>query len=150
MLAPLRPGIDYTGVTVTFYCHDGKGNWLYHKRSKNCRDEQGAWDCGGGKLEFGEDLEEGVLREIKEEYGCEGTIQVQLPAISRVRGVNGTQTHWISIAFIVLVNPDDVSIAEPQAIDGLGWFKLDNLPQPLHTTIPIRLRTQKDYFLPYT
>ena len=23
-------GIDYTGVTITFYCHDGEGNYLFH------------------------------------------------------------------------------------------------------------------------
>ena len=32
----LQGGVDYIGVTVVFYCHDGKGNFLMHKRSKNC------------------------------------------------------------------------------------------------------------------
>jgi ADP-ribose pyrophosphatase YjhB (NUDIX family) len=40
-----------------------------HCRSKNCRDEQGCWDCGGGSMEFGETFEETVKREVEEEYG---------------------------------------------------------------------------------
>ena len=61
-------GVDYPGVTVVFLCHDGKGNYLLGKRSKNCRDEQGRWDSGGGGLDLGSSVEETLKREIKEEY----------------------------------------------------------------------------------
>ena len=53
----LKRGIDYIGVTVVFYCHDGAGRLLLHKRSVACRDEQGRWDVGGGSMEFGETFE---------------------------------------------------------------------------------------------
>ncbi len=52
----MKKGIDYIGVTCVFYCHDGKGKLLLHKRSENCRDEKGRWDCGGGAMELGETL----------------------------------------------------------------------------------------------
>lgn len=71
----MKAGIDYIGITTPFYCNDGKGNFLLHKRSNNCRDEHGTWDMGGGKVELGEILEEAVLREVLEEYNCHGTIQ---------------------------------------------------------------------------
>ncbi len=64
----LKKGVDFIGITCVFYCHDGKGKLLLHKRSKNCRDEVGRWHVGGGSMEFGEDFEETVKREIKEEY----------------------------------------------------------------------------------
>lgn len=38
------------------------------------------WDPGSGQLELGLTLEENVLKECKEEYGCKGIIQEQLPA----------------------------------------------------------------------
>lgn len=85
----IRAGIDYIGITTPFYCNDGKGKFLFHKRSKNCRDEQGAWDPGGGQLEFGQSLENSVLREVIEEYGCAGEIQGLLPAHSIFRTSNG-------------------------------------------------------------
>src|SRR5687768_1239709 len=101
----MKAGIDYIGICATFYCHDGQGNWLFHKRSKNCRDEQGVWDCGGGKLEFKEDPLSGALRELQEEYGCSGEIQEQLPSYSIVRDNDKFFSHWVSISYIILVDP---------------------------------------------
>ena len=82
-------GIDYVGVTTPFYCNDGKGNFLLHKRSKNTRDEHGRWDPGSGKLDFGLEFEENVLKEVFEEYGCKGEIQEQLPAHTILREWDG-------------------------------------------------------------
>ncbi len=42
----LKKGIDCIGVCVVYYCHDGKGNLLFTKRSQYARDEQGTWDVG--------------------------------------------------------------------------------------------------------
>lgn len=133
----MKIGIDYIGVSTSFYCHNGKGKWLLHKRSINCRDERGAWDSGGGKLEFGLTLEENVLKEIREEYGCEAQIQQQLSAITLLRkSIDGTQTHWIIIPFILFLDEKNVSkvkISDPEKMAELGWFTLDNLPHPLHS-----------------
>ncbi|MEI7709419.1 MAG: hypothetical protein WCI76_01755 [bacterium] len=49
----MQKGVDYIAVGVSYFCHDGKGNYLMNKRSKNCRDEHGTWDLGGGGLEIG-------------------------------------------------------------------------------------------------
>lgn len=142
-------GTDYVGITTPFYCNDGKGNFLLHKRSKQCRDEQGNWDPGSGKLEFDESLEENVLKEIAEEYGCAGEIQERLPAHDIFREHNGVKTHWVAIPFFVKVNPSEVKSNEPEKIDALGWFTLDNLPKPLHTGFQTTLAQFKEYFEKY-
>jgi 8-oxo-dGTP diphosphatase len=142
-------GVDYIGVTTPFYCNDGKGNFLLHKRSKNCRDEQGHWDPGGGKLEFGQSLEESVLREVKEEYGCKGVVQEVLPAHSVLRKMNGVNTHWVAVPFFILVDRNKVTINEPTKIDEIGWFKLDKLPKPLHTGFAGTFKKYKTYFEKY-
>jgi len=97
----MKPGFDYTGVTLAFYCHDGERNFVLQKRSIRCRDEQGRWDNGGGQLEFGEDFADGLLRELAEEYGCEGIIEEQLPPLSILRQHEGRTTHWVQIGFFV-------------------------------------------------
>lgn len=129
----MKPGIDYIGVSVPFYCHDGQGNFLLHKRSDKCRDEKGRWDFGGGRVEFGETLEEAVLREVKEEYGVEGKIEEQLPAHSLLRTEDGTKTHWLIVSHIVKVERNEVINNDPEKISEIGWFKLDKLPEPLHS-----------------
>lgn len=136
----LKRGVDFIGVTVSFYCHDGKGRVLLQKRSKLCRDEQGRWDCGGGALEFGETWEDGARREIREEYGVDAK-DLKLVRIHNVlRDNNGIQTHWISIVFAAKINPEDVVIGEPHKIDEIGWFTLDTLPEPLHSILPEGLK----------
>lgn len=52
----MKPGVDFAGITVGIYCHDGDGNFALHKRSEHCRDECGTWTAGGGTMEFGESL----------------------------------------------------------------------------------------------
>lgn len=130
-----KVGINHIGVTMNFYCMDGKGKILLHKRGKGCRDEIGRWDNGGGQLEFGETPEHGVLREVKEELGCKAEILEQLPAISAIRVQNGIKTHWLAIGFIVKVDPKKVKIMEKDKIADIGWFTLDNLPRPLHSAL---------------
>ena len=132
----LKRGLDYIGVNCIFYCHDGRGKLLMHKRSQNCRDEQGCWDCGGGAMEFGETPEEAVRREIREEYGVE-TSDLKFAAVRNVlREHNGKPTHWIAFLFVAQVDPTQVRISDPEKIDELGWFAFDQLPEPLHSQIP--------------
>lgn len=130
-----KAGIDFIGITTPFYCVDGKGHLLMHKRSKNCRDEKGRWDTGAGQLNFGEDVERGVLREVKEEYGCSGIILAQVPPHSVIRVQNGVRTHWLAIPHIILVDPEKVKNNEPHKIDELGWFSLEALPAPIHSAL---------------
>ena len=145
----MKIGTDYIGITTPFYCNDGQGRFLLHKRSKNCRDENGTWDPGAGKLDFGVSLEENVLREVAEEYGCQGEIQERLPAHDIFREHNGVETHWIAIPFFIKVKPKEVKNNEPEKIDELGWFTLDNLPRPLHTGFQFSFSKFRDYFEKY-
>ena len=76
-----------------------------------------------------------MLREVKEEYDCDGVILALIPPISIFRNQNGIDTHWLALPFIVKVNPNQVKNNEPDKIEELGWFTLDNLPQPLHSAL---------------
>ena len=146
----MKIGIDYVGVSTPFYCNDGEGNFLFHKRSKNCRDEQGNWDTGAGKLEFGLSLEENVLKEVFEEYGCKGEIQERMPAHDIFREQYGIKTHWVAVPFFIKVNPKEAKNNEPEKIDEMGWFRLDNLPQPLHTAFQFTFSHFQEYFKKYS
>jgi ADP-ribose pyrophosphatase YjhB (NUDIX family) len=140
----MRKGFDYTGICVTFYCHDGAGNYLFHRRNEKCRDEHGRWDCGGGGLKFGESLLDGVKREIGEEYGVV-PIEVEQIGVSDVfREIAGEQTHWIAFRYKVLLERSKVVNNEPEMHEELGWFTLDNLPTPLHSQILDELELYKD------
>ena len=145
----MKIGYDYVGITTPFYCHDGNGNLLMHKRGLQCRDEQGKWDTGSGKLEFNLSIEENVLKEVLEEYGCKGEISERLPAHDIFRTFDGVKTHWIAMPFIIKVNRDDVKNNEPHKIAELKWFKINNLPEPLHSGFQYTFNRYKNYFDKY-
>jgi len=142
-------GVDYTGITTPFYCIDGKGNFLLHKRSVNTRDEHGTWDFGGGKLEFGMSPEENALKELSEEYGCKGKIREALPPWSSIREWNGKKAHWLAVPFIIEVDPAEVRNNEPHKIDEIGWFKLGAFPEPLHPGVQFALAHTKQQLEKY-
>ena len=140
----MKKGEDYTGVTIVYFCHDGKGNFLLNKRSKNCRDEHETWDPGGGGLEFDDTVENTLKKEIKEEY-CTDVIKYDFLGYRDVhREHNGKKTHWIALDFKVLVDRNKVSNGEPHKFDAVEWFTLDKLPSPLHSQFPKFLLDHKD------
>lgn len=142
-----KRGVDYIGVACVFFCHDGQGNLLLHKRSANCRDEHGRWDCGGGAMEFGEDFEIAVAREIREEYGVD-PLEIKRAAVANViRDNQGVKTHWIAVVHAAKVDPSGVRIGEPDKMDEIGWFKIDQLPDPLHSMLMRHFESVKEHII---
>ena len=43
------------------------------------------------------------------------------------------KAHWVAIPFFVKVDPRVVKNNEPHKIEEIGWFTIDNLPEPLHS-----------------
>ncbi len=137
-------GVDYTGVTVSFFCHDGEGNFVLTLRSTNCRDEHGRWDFGGGGLRFGETLEEGLKREVCEEYGTAPIDIIFLGFDEVFRVHEEKKTHWLSFRYKVLVDRASVINNEPDKHEDLKWCTLDTLPSPLHSQVVASLEKYKD------
>lgn len=135
----MKRGVDFIGVTVVFFCHDGKGKLLMYLRTDKCRDEHNTWDVGGGSMEFGETFEQAVRREVKEEYGAEAINLNFIRANNVVRKHNGTPTHWIALIFAVQVDPSEVKIGEPEKMGEIGWFAPESLPSPRHSMLDIHL-----------
>ena len=140
----MKPGIDYVGVTVVYMCHDGKGNYLFNKRGINCRDEQGRWDCGGGKLELHDTVEETLRGEIKEEYLTDIRESEFLGYRDMHREDNGQPTHWIALDYRVLVDRAKAGNGEPHKFDEVGWFRIDDIPKPQHTGLVMFLERYRD------
>ena len=133
----MQKGKDYIGLGVTFFCHDGTGRFVMGRRSKNTRDEHGKWDLGGGGIEFGETAEETLRREIREEYGAEILTHEFLGYTDVHREQDGNPTHWISLAFKVLVDPRQIRNAEPHMCDEMQWFTLESLPENIHSQLVV-------------
>jgi len=128
-------GKDYVGISVVYFCHDGKGNFLMQKRGQKCRDEKGKWDIGAVGLDFGKGVEFTLIKEIQEEYSTEILNYEFLGYRDVHRKDNEIPTHWLALDFKVLVNREKVANGEPHKFDEIGWFTLNNLPSPLHSQL---------------
>lgn len=90
-----------------------------------------------------------MFKELGEEYCCRGVIQEALPPHTVIREWEGKGTHWIAFPFFVKINPEEVKIGEPEYMDELGWFRLDNLPTPLHTGFAHLFKNYASHFEKY-
>ncbi|PIR87827.1 MAG: RNA pyrophosphohydrolase [Candidatus Harrisonbacteria bacterium CG10_big_fil_rev_8_21_14_0_10_45_28] len=129
----MKKGIDFIGVCVVYFCHDGAGKFVMAKRSQNARDEHGRWDIGGGGIEHGESVTETLKKEIMEEY-CADILNQEFLGYRDVHRIhNGEITHWIALDFKILVDPNKVKIGEPHKFDDIGWFSLEDYPENCHS-----------------
>lgn len=143
----MKQGIDYIGVNCVFFCHDGNGNILLHKRSQACRDEHGAWDCGAGAVEHGETFEQTIRRELQEEYGAVPLAIQYVGTRNLIRELaHGQKSHWILNVHLVLVDPQEVKIGEPEKMEEFGWFSIEALPSPRHSALDEDLFMVKNFF----
>lgn len=140
----LQPGVDYTGIAIVFFCHDGHGRYVLSKRNANCRDEHGRWDPGGGALEQGQQVADVLRKEIREEY-CADVKEYEFLGFRDVhREQNGKKMHWIALDFRVRLDGSEVQNGEPHKFDEIGWFSLNDLPHPLHSQFEGAIGKYKD------
>ena len=140
----MKVGYDYPGITIVYFYHDGKGNFIMAKRSKNTRDEHNRWDIGAGGLELGETIDTTLRREIKEEYCTDVLDYTYLGFRELHRTHKDKKTHWIGLDFKVLINPKKVANGEPHKFDQIAWFTLSKVPNRVHSQFPGFLEKYKD------
>lgn len=91
---------------------------------------QGEWAFPGGRLEWGETLAEGALRELREETGLTGRAGPAFTAIDvfdRDPG-GGLRRHFVLTAVLIRDVEGEAEAAD-DALD-VGWFSPDALPRP--------------------
>jgi len=140
----LRPGKDSIGLCVGAVIMDNNGRILLIKRkslidSNKLRVGDGEWSAPGGKVDFGERVEDALKREIAEEIGLEVKIKKFLGYTEQL--MDNSNLHWFLLHF--LCEPvGEPTVMEPEKIDKLGWFQLDSLPENViheHVTRPLKM-----------
>jgi len=99
---------------------------------------EGTWTMPGGKLDFGEKLHEGALRELKEETGMDaGGLEVISVTDDIVY-----DSHFVTIGFLCRNFKGQPNVMEPDEIVEWSWFSLDELPEKMY---PPSLKIVKHY-----
>jgi 8-oxo-dGTP diphosphatase len=109
MLETMRTPMHIVAVSGLFFHADG--------RVLLVQTERRGWECPGGQVEIGEDLEAALLREVQEETGC-------VVAIDRLVGVYTNPTPPSKVMFHFVGRHTG---GQPTQSDELaaGWFTVD-------------------------
>lgn len=123
------PRDQMIGVGVGAMVFNENGQVFMAQRGLHATNEVGCWEFPGGRVEFGERLEEAIVREFAEEYGMRIQVLRLLHVADHILTDEGQ--HWVSPTYIARFAGGDIQINEPAKCNAIGWFDLDNLPRPL-------------------
>ncbi|MGG0795126.1 NUDIX domain-containing protein [Brevibacillus laterosporus] len=94
--------------------------------------EAGCWSLPGGKVDYMETIEDAVIREIKEELNIDIAIDSLLCVTNHI--VQAENVHWVAPTFIARISSGEVQNLEPHALEKVGWFPIDELPDNITIT----------------
>jgi 8-oxo-dGTP diphosphatase len=120
------PGLDFPGLGVGLaILRDGK--LLLCRRMK--APEAGHWNIVGGKVDHMEPAEVAARREAEEETGLSIATIRYLGVTEQV--IAADRQHWVSLLYVTEDTTGEPQLTEPDKLSEIGWFDLDDLPQPL-------------------
>lgn len=96
------------------------------------RSDNGSWTPICGIVEPGEDPHVAAIREAKEEAGVEIEIErmVWMSTTGRMQYDNGDQNDYLDHTFRARWVSGEAAVGDDESV-AVGWFDLDDLPQPM-------------------
>lgn len=120
-----RKGTDYIGVGIGALVFNKQGKVLLAKRGPKSQNEKGKWEFPGGSLEFNEKCEDGLKREIKEEFN----INIKVIDLLEVADhfIPKEKQHWVAPSYIAKHISGKPKIMEPGKNEDFKWVNLQDI-----------------------
>lgn len=114
-------------ITACAFIHrslDGQEEVFLPKRADSKKFLPGKYELPGGHIDFGEDIQAGLAREIKEELGVDVSLGDPFAVFTYTNEIKGS--HSIEVVYFAQVtgNPDAITI-NPDDHSSCGWFSKD-------------------------
>ena len=115
----------------------GKRNNNPEKASSELHGES-TWTMPGGKINFGEKIQDSAKRELEEETGLKPR---QLKVVS-IGNEIVKDNHFVTIGFLCEDFEGEPRVMEPDEIVEWKWFPINKLPEPI---FPPTMKLLKNY-----
>ncbi|OGE86153.1 MAG: hypothetical protein A3J48_00850 [Candidatus Doudnabacteria bacterium RIFCSPHIGHO2_02_FULL_46_11] len=97
------------GVSTKAVVLDKEGRLLTLFRTETAPVRPNTWDLPGGDLDYGEEPEKGIVREVKEETGLDVTDVKIFDASARI---DHEGVHWLTLAYKCLAINGNVKLSD--------------------------------------
>lgn len=118
-------------ITACAFIHrevDGVHEVFMAKRADTKRFLPGVYELPGGHIEFGEDITDGLVREIREEFDLEARLGDPFAVFTYSNEIKGSHSIEV-IYFAQLVDPAAEITPNPEDHSSCGWFAESELPK---------------------
>jgi 8-oxo-dGTP diphosphatase len=117
-----------TGCAFLHHNFDGTEKVFLPRRASTKKFLPGVYELPGGHIDFGEDIQEGLKREIAEEFGMSVRLGDPFAAFTYNNDVKGSHSVEV-IYFAQFVEPIEQVKLNPEDHSEYGWFAENELEQ---------------------
>jgi 8-oxo-dGTP diphosphatase len=125
-------------ITACAFIHqqfDGGEKLFWPKRAATKKFLPSVYELPGGHIDFGEDIVEGLKREIKEEFGMSVSIGDVFAAFTYANEIKGS--HSIEVVFFAkFTDPIENIQINPEDHSTYGWFAESEVGEQFITSRP--------------
>jgi 8-oxo-dGTP diphosphatase len=129
MSAPFQKGTQM--IVAVAVIRDAQGRILLQERlDKETVGADNKWNFTGGQIEFGETPEEALVRECREEIGCEVRVVRMVPlALSRVWENHDAPPHHVIVLSYVCAIVSGTPRSMISEVGRLAWYRREEIGQ---------------------
>jgi 8-oxo-dGTP diphosphatase len=113
-------------ITVCAFLHQD-GKLFTAKRATTKTFLPGKHELPGGHVEYGESLEEGLIREFEEEFGAEIEVGKLIYAFTYINQVK--ESHSVEIVFLATLKDGATITLDPTDHSAYAWISEDEIEQ---------------------
>jgi len=116
------------------------GKLLFGERGEACETGKDLYACPGGRMDYGETPEDGILRELFEET----TLIGKKENLKFLRYCNEffpeSGKHYVGLVFMISEFEGEPIVTEPDKCKGWEWFSPDDLPDNMFCGVKETIR----------